>query len=1096
MSEKYTKGKIRDFEMTEKDAARLADCFNSFDDSDSWPGGFTGGTPYTAQRVLERIERTDNIRVIVAIDGSKIIGHCNVAHAERDREGAYVGLIGVRPDYQGKGYGKAMLIAATETAAESGKRRIDLHTWAGNLKAMPLYKRIGFVWVPNSRVLMESYVPGIITTPLFEEFFERYYWYDALKQEITQAPNEMIMEGIGVYEYHFEGENDDRLDVTIDRMAKGICGFTLTVDGKTISAKVLPKSQVGYIAIGEVPVRLNVKNDTGEKMHVSVITKPSDKLMLSVEDATQLDIQPGEEADLSGVYRIRPGAKPHSVTEPYVKVSTLCQWTLRFGDKTIDMFSGLIPQSAISLSTGPEYITVSPTERAEVSLEVTNNTQETIKGHIVLTEPGSHNLSWHMFSFELEPRRSTRKQLDVETLKDDENSVITIRTTTYIEGEETTRIGETSIPIPVLGPRGAVAYQSCSNRAVLETAEFRAEFSEGPLPVIETFEYKTLDKTVTGWFFEPQLGYPFSEGADWTNREYQPTYINSGDTAELVFEGESRERPGLRLQFIYRMHGENSELEFLVRFENIGTRQFQNLGFKTGNWTNTPVTSLYVPLREKIYRLSDIYWGSGLQLPDKPENYHETWYAVTEDEANCLFGVIWDRENMVHIKPTRGIRPPRFEYKIPDLKPGGNIEKRMLRLYFTTGTWKKIRAVWASLHGEYATLTEPNEYPSALEVTLTPSSGWGHTSGSSVVLVDGAVEDKLKFRTEVVHDDPIIGTARITPPPGMLLDGEKELKLDLEISIDRPFEREMTATIDDKGWFLDNGEIVLEFPNRIERRPLSVVHHDSSATVERTVEKHGKFTLYTLQCGGYRLSVSPEHAGGLVAYGPVGAPSVFYDTFPELKPFAWFDIMHSGVVPYVAGHRIWDWESSLRKESWSLEEVDRGPFSGYRVSTVLQHVENAQGVSISYDYLLLRGTPLVNVTMTVENMSDRWKHFSAGLMGTPVAGMNEKDRFHFIRSGKRVLYETTPNSIIVVPDAAAGWFVFERPNGEVFGMASTCKTRKTIMVIHMGEMGNRFILDDRFRLKSGQRETRSWWFLHGNDVEESIHIKDLPQLQL
>ncbi|MCK4566399.1 MAG: GNAT family N-acetyltransferase, partial [Candidatus Thorarchaeota archaeon] len=143
MSSRQTKQKVREFEMTLADAGRLAECLNSFDDSDSWPGGFTHGNPFTAERVLKSWSKSKNIRVIVGYSDDKIVGHCNVSDAELDSEAAYIGLLGVNPQYQGQGYGKAMLIEAAQAAADAGKRRIDLYTWGGNLKAMPLYKRTG-----------------------------------------------------------------------------------------------------------------------------------------------------------------------------------------------------------------------------------------------------------------------------------------------------------------------------------------------------------------------------------------------------------------------------------------------------------------------------------------------------------------------------------------------------------------------------------------------------------------------------------------------------------------------------------------------------------------------------------------------------------------------------------------------------------------------------------------------------------------------------------------------------------------------------------------------------------------------------------------
>ncbi|MHA1770143.1 MAG: GNAT family N-acetyltransferase [Candidatus Thorarchaeota archaeon] len=1095
MAERYTKGKIRDFKMTEEDAARLADCFNSFDDADSWPGGFTGGIKLTAQSVLERKEKEDDIRIIVAIDGDKIVGHCNLCHAELDKEGAYIGLLGVRPDYQGKGYGKAMLIAATETAAQHGKRRIDLHTWGGNLKAMPLYKRVGFNWVPDTRVLMESYIPSIITTPLFEEFFQRHYWYDSIRPTINQIPDEYSRDGIGVYEYHFEGENGDRLDVTIDRYAKGICGFSLTIDGKTIEATVMPESQIGYIAVGTIPVRLHIKNKTKENIQASVVVKPSEKIRALIEGPTQINISAGEETEISGRYEILVSAKAHSVSEPYVKVKTWAQWTVQIGNKSVDLFSGVIPKDAVTFTTGPDYTTVSPGERAEIEVHLENNTPELIKGKIVLAGNRGHDLSWHLFDFEIGSRSTVMKQLEIETSAEDTNSVISIEAAIYVQKEDAVRIKDTTISVAVLGTQGAVVYESCTTRAVLETEQYKLEFGEGPLPYVETIEYKTIDRMITGWMLTPQIGYPFQEVGEWLNREYHPIYNNHGNTAEIIFEGDSKDRPGLRVQFIYRAHAGSGELEFIVRLENLGVKTIENLGLNVDNWSSSQLTKLYVPLKGKIYSLSDSYWGRGGQLPDKPQYYHENWYAAADEETGYLMGAIWEQEGTVRIKPQRSVRPPRIEYKFRDLEPGESVEQRAIRLYFTTGSWQAIRNRWATLEGKTLKNADPIELHSSLEVTFAAPTGWIQDMSPSLTAIDKATENRLRLQVRVIQKDPISATTHIRPPTGVLFNGERELIFKFEASIDQPFEEEMTATVEDGSWLRDDGELILEFPNRIARFPLRIVCYDSGDKVQRTREKHQELSLHTIKSGGYRLSVSPEQAGGLVAYGPENGPSVFYDTFPELKPFAWLDIQYSGMTPMVVGHHIWDWQTSLRREVWSVEEIEHGPLVGYRIMTTLKHAENVQGVHLSYEYLLLRGTPLVNVTMTIENQGKRWRICEAGLVGVPASGVNEKDKLHFVREGERTVYEPTPNGVNLIPDAKTGWFAFERPNGEVLCVSSTCKTRGSIIVNHTGEAGHFLVLNDKFRLGSGQKAKRSWWFIHGNKLDEVILIKDMAEPQ-
>ncbi|UCH04089.1 MAG: hypothetical protein JSW05_10965 [Candidatus Thorarchaeota archaeon] len=98
MTSRSTQGNVRDFEIATEDAARLAECFNSIDDSDSWPGGFTHGNPYTAERVLDDRKKRETFRSLVAYSGDKIVGTCDIAQSMMSKDAAYVGVLKYLPE--------------------------------------------------------------------------------------------------------------------------------------------------------------------------------------------------------------------------------------------------------------------------------------------------------------------------------------------------------------------------------------------------------------------------------------------------------------------------------------------------------------------------------------------------------------------------------------------------------------------------------------------------------------------------------------------------------------------------------------------------------------------------------------------------------------------------------------------------------------------------------------------------------------------------------------------------------------------------------------------------------------------------------------
>ena len=454
LTDKHTVGKVRDFQMTIEDGGRLAECLNSFDDSDSWPGGFTQGNPFTAQRVLDDWKKRRDIRVIVAYTKDKIVGHCNVCEASLDTEAAYVGLLGVDPRYQGKGFGKALLIAAAQTAANEGKRRIDLHTWGGNLKALPLYQRTGYNWVPGTRVLMESHIPGIIGNSIFSDFFDRYNWYDSFKREIHQEVDDTVEDNLGIFKYRFEGENGDLLDVTVDREAKGICGFQMTLDGQTLSVKVRPELHTGYIRYGNYPVELIIENGKDESLSYSVEVTPEKDLNVQLSGKTSGIIPVGDSANVTGLYSICMDTLPiDRETNADDKVSTYAEWSIKLGGDTISLYSGLIPSEAVTVTPGPLFPCLTPLGKEEIGLGIRNNTANEIKGAIVLTPPQDVIVSPQKIQFKLKPSEVIEESVSI-SIEDDIGTLLSLGFTLELDYEGSlVRVSSKQLNIPAQLPK-------------------------------------------------------------------------------------------------------------------------------------------------------------------------------------------------------------------------------------------------------------------------------------------------------------------------------------------------------------------------------------------------------------------------------------------------------------------------------------------------------------------------------------------------------------------------------------------------------------------------------------------------------------------
>ncbi|MHA1389086.1 MAG: GNAT family N-acetyltransferase [Candidatus Thorarchaeota archaeon] len=1099
MSSRQTTQKVREFELTLEDAGRLAECLNSFDDSDSWPGGFTHGNPFTPKRVLEEWSKWKNIRILVGYSGDKITGHCNISEAELDAESAYVGLLGVNPQYQGQGYGKAMLIEAAQTAADAGKRRIDLHTWGGNLKAVPLYKRTGYNWVPGTRVLMESHIPGILGAEMFKEFFDRYDWYDSFKVDITQEMDDFVEGNVGVFHYNFEGNNGDMLHVTVDREAKGICGFVLTFDGNTISASVRPSEHIGYIGLGSTDMELKIRNATNTDLTYSINAQPVRDVSIELAGQHTGTLSPQDEIVLQGTIAIKPEAVPlDKETNASEKAKTQGEFTITLGDREIKLYSGVIPTAALAISSGPMYPCIAPGEATTIGIGLQNNSQEQIQGEIVIHYNTRADEKDRTIDFKIEPRKATELPLNLETTEADDNTVLSLQLRIFILRESTKiPLMEKTLNIPVIGASGAVVYEGLGKHYILETESLRIGLGKVPSMALGYLEYKPLKEAMTGWGLLPDVGYPFSEeGSEWFKTEFEVSMKSSDKTAEIELTAESTERPGLRYTITHRIHSGINLLDTIVKLENIGTEVLSNLGIQTHAWYRMLPDQMHVPLRNEIVSLDAVDWSGSRQLPRSPKEYHETWIATQKQGKGVQIGWLWNPQYIEDVNISRRADTPVFEYKLPDLKPTDTIEFTPCRFIMTEGSWEKIRDTWTRINGvsEPAVIDERKTPRSDLEFELVHKGSDIQQGKISPVFVDASTDNDMEFRLRVVHENPITADCFLRMPQGFLVNGKEELTFKIEeVSINKPFHLPIkittTGTI---SWFGEGGEIVLKFPARIVRESIEVVVFDSSLSPERVNSVEEAKDLMTTTIGDYAIAVSPQNVGGLVRYGKVGEPSMFFDTFPEVGPFIWWDKVYSGVTPMITGFDVWDWQTGFYKEQWTINETQVGSWVGYEAKTILQHSPGIKGLDVTLRFLMLSGTPLVRLEVQLDN-SGLWKRPFMGFRCFPTPGGDVQSNIHTVHQGRRIMYEPTGNESDIWTFPEAGWGAYAgQTSGKILGLVSTIKTRESLALDTLGEKAHLLTFRTQPMIPSGSTAKSALYLFDAQSIEQVEQLKNLP----
>ncbi len=212
--------KIREFR--EEDAPGLARMWQ--ESMPAWPPFFNDGIPYTAERILREYRERGQLFTLVAAGGDEVPGISWVCSYPKEKSAAYVAVLNVAPSHHKQGLGKRLLLEALRRVSEMGYERLDLHTWTSNLPAVPLYKKTGFFWEPETTVHMINYLPKIFRNPIARAYFDRHDWYMTFQRELKVEPDEQLLGKAKVFVYEWE-EGGDRLKVTVNHDAREICAI-------------------------------------------------------------------------------------------------------------------------------------------------------------------------------------------------------------------------------------------------------------------------------------------------------------------------------------------------------------------------------------------------------------------------------------------------------------------------------------------------------------------------------------------------------------------------------------------------------------------------------------------------------------------------------------------------------------------------------------------------------------------------------------------------------------------------------------------------------------------------------------------------------
>ena len=975
--------KIREIMPTLEDAGRLADCLNEWSDDDSWGGGF-GSTKFTAERIFKEWFAIKFVRQMVVEEEGIIQGYCSVDGHWTDSDAIYAILLGVRPSQQKRGFGKGLLLKAVETTAQHGKRRLDLHTWPGNLRAVPVYKKTGFMWCPRTSVLMENFIPAILNTPYFKSFFNRNDWYETRELTVTQKPDEFEKYGMKAYFYHFVQDSNNSLMVYIDRHVKEISGFSYVVNGEELSVQLIPNLHEVFIGVETTTAELKINNKFSRPIRIRGSLKPFKGIKTVSIDSIDELVQAETETIIPITVELNPEVETYILDQvPWKRTDCRLYGNFLINNKEIQLAVGWVPQEPFQVvMSDPTAYFGRNTQEITLPVGFRNMTKYSFDGRVEITGDGllaPHGVYLDSFN----SGETLETQVIIQRPK---NPTVTAWRWEIQFYQQKSR-GEKALSpvvrhVSCFTQSGAIAYINPHKEAVIENELLRFQFN-----LKETNELQFVKSKDVGEFpfqtFGISIGKPFpAESSEFWQLDRPFEIIKHDSRASFKQVMLSKiEKPGLRVTRRIEVEGGKPFISSWYELTNTSDRPIENIAIRHWSPWRTPNILLgkyILPLKSGWLVSDDPEFNDSFDFPQNTSDYAEPWIAK-ENQLGFGCGLIWDFSQVETIRgnPFGG---PSIDTKTHTLQPGESIKLGHFTWVFGRAITHLTREIWVNeFKGRKTSLVENEtiEYcRSILEVrcgqdlsipdvkiNLLPSLNW--------IDVDSG-KSSIEVLYQADRETPIEAQIDLKSP---LWESPVHWKLKLESGIKKQIKKEIIKEIDLASQFYAfKGTIQLPYTSR----PITgtLIPYRSSEKV--TLEKSGERWVFSN--GLLSFQTSPTHGASLYSGGFSKNKDLFFSRYPNRESFVWFKRFVGGFHPFLKPSYYWnDWLEFL-DNTWSdpfIVENDHWFGLSYQLDSPVNDFR-LKDIACKITYYTRSESPLLWSQLLIKNNSGTSASIDAG----------------------------------------------------------------------------------------------------------------------
>lgn len=525
----------------EKYAKGLADMWNR--SADAWGGKTSVDTEET---IIQKEKNSTFLDLTLAKDGQAIVGYCKLSVDHNDEGALYIDLLNVRPDYHGKSIGKQLLLDSLEKTIKRGWRRLDLLTWPGNTKAIPLYKKCGFFWEKRDNTThLINLIPDVLSCELVEDYFKVADWYKDSSRAIEVTPDSELVNDFDLWRYTWL-KHDKKLEMVYSRRGRGL----RMIDHEDYKIEMIVEN-VKLVFGDHYEVKYVLTNKTDKALDIHI--KGMDDKNIKFDFETSFALEHTKEVKASFfVDKIQKKQAVHH-THPLVKSM------VEVNGKKACFMTGVEPVFPAEVTFKTERDMQMLGVKSPCYIDVVNETGGQATFEFTINNCHAFSLGQNDFRVSLEKgEKASLKStivvhssslvcpsIDYKTIRQDKDDIYFDR------------------PLKIFLPSDYGKYHgTCDNFYTMGIGKHCIVLKKDT----NTLEFKDLRSGMTSGAYAPKVGKPFSQ--EFEKKPCQGVeFTSSNDWIQMAIQYVSDDFKGLAFKRMVRLHG-NGFLKMWYIFEN------------------------------------------------------------------------------------------------------------------------------------------------------------------------------------------------------------------------------------------------------------------------------------------------------------------------------------------------------------------------------------------------------------------------------------------------------------------------------------------------------------------------------------------------